>query len=559
LGPVTATRRAWCTHALALAVVLAAVFFVVGHRQIADADEGAALLQAKVLSTTGHWSMPATSELDPTGDWYPIHNSNRVGDLAFPFTRPPLYPATIRPLLDAGGLGLVVAAHAAALWLAALGAGALAERLRPGRGIAALWLCGVLSPLLFDGYWAIAHTFAAAGAVWATYGATRVVVDRTARWTPVWLVGLGVACCYRNEALLFAAALAVALLAAGGARRWVRSIPLAAGTMAIAGGSWMAMNAYQRSAEGGSKAVLYHPELAGGFVSGRLKGFEHAVLAPGTGSALGVLLVLVTAASILGSLLVVRGDGSPRLARSLAVLGATAAVARLLLPIDLVTGLLMAAPFVVGAAVLLPSTLWRDPAVRLVAATAAVAFVAVTASMHEFGGGGEWGGRYYHVALPLGCVLAELTLDWLLTHRGVEARTVVLAGLVVSLALSGLSIRESRGIRDVSETLTETAWRTARTTRSARDPGGPVVVSTWVAGGRFSWRHILDGRYLTVDEPDEFPALGRRLAAAGVPDFTVLAEPADHTHLDEIGSGFHVTRTIPLGDHGWTVAVLSRS
>jgi hypothetical protein len=556
---VHATPRSWCTHALALAAVLTALFFVVGHRQIADADEGAALLQAKVLSTTGQWSMPATSELDPTGDWYPIHNSNLVGDLAFPFTRPPLYPATIRPLLDAGGLGTVVAAHTAALWLAALGAGALAERLRPGRGVATLWLCGLLSPLLFDGYWVIAHTIAAASAVWATYAAVRVVFDRAVRWTPVWLVGVGVACCYRNEALLFAAALAVALLAVGGARRWTRSIPLAVGTMAIAGGSWMAMNAYQRSAEGGSKAVLYHPELAGGFVSGRLKGFEHAVLAPGTGSPLGVLLVLVTAASVLGALLAVRSDAPPRLARSLAVLGAAAAVTRLLLPIDLVTGLLMAAPFVVGAAVLLPSTLWRDPAVRLVATTAAVTFVAVTASMHEFGGGGEWGGRYYHVALPLGCVLAVLTLDWMLAHRSAEARAVVLAGLAVSVALSGLSIRESRGIRDVSETLTETAWRTARSTRSAQDPRGPVVVSTWVAGGRFSWRHVLDGRYLTVDEPDQFPALGRRLAAAGVTDFTILAEPADHTHLGEIGSGYRVTRTIRLGDHGWTVAVLART
>jgi hypothetical protein len=147
----------------------------------------------------------------------------------------------------------------------------------------------------------------------------------------------------------------------------------------------------------------------------------------------------------------------------------------------------------------------------------------------------------------------------MLAHRSAEARAVVLAGLAVSVALSGLSIRESRGIRDVSETLTETAWRTARSTRSAQNPRGPVVVSTWVAGGRFSWRHVLDGRYLTVDEPDQFPALGRRLAAAGVTDFTILAEPADHTHLGEIGSGYRVTRTIRLGDHGWTVAVLART
>ena len=120
--------------------------------------------------------MPATSELDPTGDWYAIHNSNVVGDLAFPFTRPPIYPATIRPFLELGGLGLVLGLHVFALWLAACGAGALCERVRPGRGIQAMWLTGALSPLLFDGYWVIAHTIAAAGAIWAVVADVPVVV-----------------------------------------------------------------------------------------------------------------------------------------------------------------------------------------------------------------------------------------------------------------------------------------------------------------------------------------------------------------------------------------------
>ena len=87
-------------------------------------------------------------------------------------------------------------------------------------------------------------------------------------------------------------------------------------------------------------------------------------------------------------------------------------------------------------------------------------------------------------------------------------------GLVVSLAMSVLAVRESRGIRDVADVLTETAWRTATSTRSAAQPGGPVVVSTWVAGGRFSWRHLLDGRYLTVDEPAVELVFGREFAPA---------------------------------------------
>jgi hypothetical protein len=303
---------------------------------------------------------------------------------------------------------------------------------------------------------------------------------------------------------------------------------------------------------------MYHPTLQGGVVAGRIRGIRHAVFDPGDGAALGVLLVALAAILLAIALVAVRTGALREVAPKLAVGAAAAALVRMLLPIDLVTGLAMAAPLVVVAAALLPRAELRSPGVRLVAVTTGLTVLAVAASMHEFGGGGEWGGRYFHVVLPLGCVLAVVSLDHLLAHGSRAGRTVVACGLVVSLGLSVLAVRESRGIRDVADVLTETAWRTATTTRSAHQAGGPVVVSTWVAGGRFSWRHVLDGRYLTVDEPDQFPQLGRRLAAAGVPDFTILAEPADHDHLGEVGSGYEVTRSIPLGEHGWTVAVLAR-
>ena len=140
--------------------------------------------------------------------------------------------------------------------------------------------------------------------------------------------------------------------------------------------------------------------------------------------------------------------------------GIAAAAARLALPIDLVTGLIMAAPVIVAAAVCLPREALRGAATSLVACVSAVTFVGVSATQHESGGGGEWGGRYYHVVLPLVCVLAVVALDWLVAHRGTSGRVVVACGVAVSLALSVLAVRESDGIREVSRTLTETAWRT---------------------------------------------------------------------------------------------------
>ena len=223
-------------RARVLAVVLGAVFLVVGHHQIADADEGAALAQAQVVAETGAWSMPATSELDPTGDWFPVHNSPIIGDQAFPFTRPPLYPATIGPLLEAGGLGAVLGVHVLALVARSPRRRRVGERLRAGRGIQTMWLAGALSPLLFDGYWAIAHTIVAAGAVWAVWAAH----PSRARPTLGLAAGLGDRHrswpLYRNEALLFAAALTLGLLDDGrGGRLADRAISMGDGTFAIDG------------------------------------------------------------------------------------------------------------------------------------------------------------------------------------------------------------------------------------------------------------------------------------------------------------------------------------
>ena len=431
LSPVAASPRIWAAHALALAVVLGAVFLVVGHHQVVGADEGAGLTQAQLVQRTGQWAMPATSELDPDGSWFPVHNSSILDDQAFVFTRPPLYPALIGPVLEAGGLVAVLVLHVVALWLTALGAGAVAERLRPGRGIQTMWLAGALSPLLFVGYWVIAHTLAAAGAVWAAWAAIRVVFDRRWLLAPVWLVGTATAACLRSEGLLYCAALAVGLLAVVNRDRWPRAIALSAGTFGIAGGSWLVMNAYQRWAEGGSDTQPYRPGLQGGVIAGRLKGFEHAVLSPGTGAALGTLLVALTAILLGVALVGVRVDALRSVTPKLAIGAAMSAGLRMLLPIDLVTGLLMAAPLIVVAAVLVPVAELRRAPVRFVAVTTALTALAVAASMHEYGGGGEWGGRYFHVALPLACVLAVLTMDWLLAHRGEVDRTVVLSGLVV--------------------------------------------------------------------------------------------------------------------------------
>jgi len=565
LDPILATRRRWTNHTVALGLVFGVLLAFVGTQQVVSADEGAALLQAKVVTSTGQWALPAVTQLDPTGKWFPIHLSNSAGERMFPFSRPPIYPTVIRPLLSAGGLPLVLGLHVVALLLAALFAGLLTERVRPGRGIQAMWLTGLLSPLLFDGYWVIAHSIVAAGAALAVLGAVKVVVDGRARWLGAWFVGLGVAVLFRNEPLIFAVALAVALGLYGLLTRGAtlsqrgRGIALGVASLAVAGAGYWISTLTRRLVED-SKAGGYQPDTAGGVVAGRWRGFQHSVLGAGSVGSIGPLLVVLTLGLVIGTVVCIRFEaGTPRTARTLAWAAAGTAILRLLLPADLITGLLLATPVLIVAALCVPGERLRDPALRIVAIAGWLTVLGVTATQHDTGGAGEWGGRYYHVALPMICILAVVTFDWILAHRGTAGRAVVAALLIAAGAYGGLAMRESRDLRNAADVLTSATWRTAETTESAHQAGGPVVVSSWIAAGRFAWDHILDGRYLTVSERRDLPELGERLADAGVPDFTFLAQPGDAAHLGEIGSGYHVAQTQPLGTRGWSVNVLTRS
>jgi hypothetical protein len=560
LDPVAATKRSWALHLLLLAAILGGLLAFVGNGQVMDADEGAAMAQAQILNHTGHWALPATSQLDPTGRWFPIHLSGRIGHLEYVFTRPPIYPAVLAPLDRWGGLTLILLVHLAALLVAAWGVGLLVERVRPGRGIQALWFTAVLSPLLFDGFWVIAHSIAAAGAMWAAYSVVRVVLDRRWRWLPIGAVGLAIAVTFRNEALIFCVALAVGTVALGARDRARTALPLAAGTVAIGLAGYKGMTLYARAVQGGSSSAAYKPTLGGGLITGRISGFEHSILSAGSGGQLGITLVIAVAALLIAAMVAVRFElAADRVVRELAIGAAALAIVRAVaLPIDLVTGMLMAGPALV-AAFLLPTEARRDPVVRFASIVAALTFLGVMATESQAGGSGEWGGRYFHVALPLVCALAVVAFDGILARRGQIGRTVVGAAVVVCLALSVLALREAATARQTTQTLTETAWTTALSTRTAHDPGGPVIVSSWVAGGRFSWQHLLDGRYLTVEHTADFPALGRSLKAANVADFVFLGEHPAASQLGQIGSGYRVTKRIPLGTHGWTVDVISRS
>ncbi len=555
-------RRRWWFHAAALAVVLFGILALARPSQVISADEGAVLSEVRTLSRTDQWTLPVHTDIDPDGAWFGLHQPVIVGDQgdrAITFDRPPTYPLLLVPLWNVGGLVAVLALHVAGVWAAAVLAGRLTERLVPGRGLAAMWLCGVASPLLFDGYWAIAHSLVAAGATAAALGAVRFAFDGRRVALVWWLAGLVLAVGLRTEPLFAAAGLSVALAVVGwreASVRW-RAWPLAVATSGVAGAVLVGMRRWQQAIEGVATMGLPSPSSGGGgYLASRVSGFRHSALGAGFGDRTAAMVVVASAACIVGAVVLSRFDvATPRVRMALAAAGAGTAVLRFAMADDMVTGLLMAAPLVIAAACCLPRERWRDPATTVVATTAALTVAAVVATQHERGGTGEWGGRYFHVVLPLICVVAVVSLDWLVAHRP-EGRRVVAWGLVAALVFSVLSLRTAAGARDVVETRTELAWRAAQRTADASDPAGPVVVTTWIAGGRFAWRHAEAARYLLVDR-SEFSELAARLRAAGVGEWVLLAQPEDTAHIREL-EGYDVAERQRFGQTGWSVLVFGR-
>lgn len=164
------------------------------------------------------------------------------------------------------------------------------------------------------------------------------------------------------------------------------------------------------------------------------------------------------------------------------------------------------------------------------------------AAIYPNGGGLQWGGRYFLLAVP---VAVPFVLGALrervsgLARRHVVALTacVVLAGLAgtYNMAAVLVSFHRSEGAM-----ATELARAAAQT--HPGDGGRPVVLSASFAVGD-TWSTYFDYRALAPANT-QLPRVGRRLRAAGVAQFLMVsASPAFDDLL--IGGTYRVTRVLP--------------
>lgn len=519
--------RAWgqplWAHAGLLLLVLLALLPLMSPDSSFSSDEGAYALQVEALEH-GSWAYDyEAGPHDPEGRHFPVYLSTRSESGFFPYVKHPTYPLLLQAARRLAGptLGLHLLAlvgtvgTAAAAWL-------LAAEVSPRLSRPAFWLAAA-SPVLVNGFLLWAHAPSAALAGLALVGAARIA--RRDFTVPVALAVAAVLAAgvlLRSEALLFAAALVVALACTGWRGRTgtgrLAPLVLAAPAVIVA----LAEHAWIGRIIGQPFTVAAVRPGALSYLEGRFAGALHELSHPPAQdpeAAMPVLLALVLVAG-LGRVALRRFTPADR--RDVALLTLLAAGAVVLLavrlalrPYEPVTGLFAAWPLGLLGLLLLR---WRGagPTVALLAGTVALFTGAVLLTQYPEGGATEWGGRFLSPAVAPLAVLAAAGLAGAVDvlprpHR--RSVAALLATVAVTFAVFGLAtvgLQRARIARVAQAVARHPAEVTVTT-------GAFLPRAAWSIDHRVRWMHA---------ERAELAALVRHLRERGLQQVAVVL-PAD--------------------------------
>lgn len=523
-----AVARAWraplWAHLAALALVLIGFMAVIGTSSSLSADEGAAIIQARSLSEGRGWIVAhPMPELDPTGVNFPLELSERGPRGWAPYGKHPLYALLLAGADRLGGVGAMVLLSLAGTVVAAGVAAALAQRLDPALARPTVWVVGLASPLLFDGYLLIAHTLGAALAAAAVLAAIVAMERRSPVVALAVVPAVGVCVLLRNEALFIAAALGAVAGVVAVRRRESRAAAavvavgsvLAGAGAHILDGVWTSRLLGAGAATAGGTASAPAAGDSTGLVTGRVQGLLVTWLTPSYGGrpVFDLALLAMLAAISVGALVVRRHPGEDRRIVGCAVVAAGAAVTALVAgPGTVVPGLLLAFPLASAGLVLVGRRTLRTATARIAAPISVLFIVAVLATQYAKGGGGEWGGRYFALAIPLAVPLLLAAL-WdqrsRLAPQGARGAAVAMA--VCSVALATIGVTAQWSSHRANAHLVAAVDRAGRSVAEER----PVMVTTEGAMPRFAWQTFDRQRWLLAT-PEGLDDLLVRLRTAGV-------------------------------------------
>ncbi len=575
-APARRRARSLRAHVAALGVVLVALMPLVGTGASFSADEGAAIIQAQSLSRGDGWIVE--HPVPPVGESvrsYPLELSEEGTKGVAPFAKHPLYAVLLAAADRVGGVtGMVLLSVLGTLVAAALAA-LIAGRLAPGVAKPTLWVVGVASPLLFDGYLVIAHSLAAASVAAAVLVALVAWERRSAPFAALVAPLMATAVMLRSEAVLFALALAAVLVGAallelvtdrgGGTRSTVTSSAGAAGAgvagvAGVAGGAGAAAAVAAGVGALGARmlekswaaAIVGPPAMStvrpraadpSGFLDGRLNAFAITWLRPSHNGppALDAALVVMLVGVALGVFIARRRPSDQAGLKFAAVLTIAAALVGFLIgPGNLVPGLLVAFPIGFAGLLALDRIALRTTPARILLGAFALFALAVLATQYAAGGTAEWGGRYFAIGLPALAPVVVLALRRHAHHR-VAAGALIAATAFMSV-MSVASIRSSHLFTDELISAVDRA-------------GGEVHVATSGAIPRLAWSTFDRQRWLLVAPGDLAGVMGR-LRAEGVERVTFVTRDAAG-ELPRLGASVEVTGTTPTPGNGWSIHSLS--
>lgn len=526
-------RRLWdappWAHLLGLALVLLALVPVVGTDASFSSDEGAAIIQGRSLASGDGWIVPhPMPEVDPEGRMYPLVSAERGSNGFAPLAKHPVYSVLVAGAgWLAGVTGMVLLSVAGTVGAAGLAA-ALAARVDPVLSRATIWVVGLASPLFFDSFLIMGHTLAAALVTGATLCAVRAIADRRPAMALAVFPFAGGAVLLRTEAVLFALSLAtVAVIVALRDRARLHACMVAGAALVAVAASRYIETAWFVRIVGDVPAALRIPAPIGaeGFLQGRLESFVITWLLPGyDASPVPIMLLLAMVAGVVATAFEARREPStPGRVLAPAAFAACAAVAAVVVgPAAVVPGLLVAFPVLTAGLLVLRRPLLRDPGASLAMATSAVFALGVVATQYSTGGTGEWGGRYFALAIP---VVVPVLLFGLHRHgQGMER--VARRGAAGALLLCSVALTVT-ALLSLRTNHREMAGMVAMVERAqeAAGPGRPVV-TTWQAAARYSWAIFDRGPWLLVERPD-IDELRESLAWAGTDRFVFLTVNPD--------------------------------
>lgn len=555
--PTSARRRPaplWA-HVAAVAVVLIALIPVIGTAASFSADEGAAIIQAHSLADGDGWIVkPPVPGIDHS---YPLELSEEGTKGVAPFAKHPLYAVVLAAADRVGGITAMVLLSVFGTLAAAALAALIARRIDPTLAKPTLWVVGLASPLLFDGYLVIAHALGAA-AVAAAVLITLVALERrslvlAAATTPL----IALAVLLRTEAALLAVALAAVMgvvalsqLVTGGrapARSTVTgsatgsAMVVAVSALAAALGARLLEKAWATAIVGLAVASATRARASDttSFIGGRLHAFSVTWLRPSYygPQSLDAALFVMLASIALGVFIVRRRPTDHAGIVLAAMLAVGSALAGLLLsPQNLVPGLLVAFPIGCAGLLAVDRATLATTTVRVLLGTFALFSLAVLATQYANGGTAEWGGRYFAIGLPLLVPVALLALKKHTGHR--VAAAALIACTAITAVMGVASIRGTHRFTDRLMTAIDQA-------------GGEVQVATSGAIPRLAWPTFDRQRWLLV-EPDDLAGAMARLHDRGVRTVTFVTRDAEHEQ-PKLGAAVQVTGSTPTPGNGWSI------